>query len=104
MARTVQSQLTSAMTAFFQSDRGLAQQVIGKDDQVDNLLNLIEDKCFERIAGEEPNSARSRRLRGGFCVPPHLEKIGDYPANIAPQATHPAGFRRRPPPLPLARA
>ena len=53
MARTVQSQLTAAMTAFFQSERGLAQQVMSKDDQVDNLLNLIEDRCFSRISGED---------------------------------------------------
>ena len=102
MARTVQSQLTSAMTAFFQNDRGLAQQVIGKDDQVDNLLNLIEDKCFERIVGEEPNSARSRRLRGVFRVALNLEKLGDYAVNIAEQAMHVADFERRPRPFDLA--
>ncbi len=37
MARTVQSQLTTATTAFFQHDRRLATQVTEKDDQVDNL-------------------------------------------------------------------
>src|SRR5262249_61186132 len=100
MARTVQSQLTSAMTAFFQSDRELAQQVVGKDDQVDNLLNLIEDKCFERIAGEEPNSARSRRVRGGVRVAPHLEKVGGHAVNNPPQGPPRGGFQAAPPPLP----
>ena len=102
MARTVQSQLTAAMTAFFQSDRGLAQQVVSKDDQVDNLLNLIEDKCFARIAGEDPESLRSRRLRGVFRVALNLEKLGDYAVNIAEQAMHVATFERRPRPFDLA--
>jgi phosphate uptake regulator len=52
MARLVQSQLIRGMTAFFQRDVRLAEQVTQKDDQVDNLLGLIEVKCFERIAGE----------------------------------------------------
>ena len=51
MARLVQSQLIRSMTAFFQRDPRLAEQVTQKDDQVDNLLGLIEVKCFERIAG-----------------------------------------------------
>ena len=50
MARLVQSQLIRSMTAFFQRDPRLAEQITQKDDQVDNLLGLIEVKCFERIA------------------------------------------------------
>jgi phosphate uptake regulator len=42
MARLVQSQLIRGMTAFFQRDAPLAEQVTQKDDQVDNLLGLIE--------------------------------------------------------------
>ena len=45
MARLVQSQLIRGMTAFFQRDPRLAEQVTQKDDQVDNLLGLIEVKC-----------------------------------------------------------
>ena len=44
MARLVQSQLIRGMTAFFQRDPRLAEQVTQKDDQVDNLLGLIEVK------------------------------------------------------------
>src|SRR5437870_11706449 len=88
MARLVQSQLIRGMTAFFQRDPRLAEQVTQKDDQVDNLLGLIEVKCFERIAGEEPNGVRSRQLRGVFRVALNLEKLGDYAVNIAEQAVH----------------
>src|SRR5215831_10988644 len=86
MARLVQSQLIRSMTAFFQRDPRLAEQVTQKDDQVDNLLGLIEVKCFERIAGEAPEGVRSRQLRGVFRVALNLEKLGDYAVNIAEQA------------------
>jgi hypothetical protein len=65
MARLVQSQLITATTAFFQRDTGLAQQVMDRDDQVDNRLGFIEEKRVlggrERVAGR---SARSREIDG----------------------------------------
>ena len=102
MARLVQSQLIRGMTAFFQRDPRLAEQVTQKDDQVDNLLGLIEVKCFERIAGEEPNGVRSRQLRGVFRVALNLEKLGDYAVNIAEQAVHVSRLKARPIPFDLA--
>src|SRR5262245_63183748 len=102
MARLVQSQLVSAMTAFFQKDVSLAQRVTGKDDQVDNLLGFIEEKCFERIAGESVGSPRSLRLRGIFRVALNLEKLGDYAVNIAEQAVHVSRLPARPIPFDLA--
>jgi phosphate uptake regulator len=102
MARLVQSQLMSAMTAFFQKDVALAEKVTGKDDQVDNLLGFIEEKCFERIAGEPAGSPRSRRLRGVFRVALNLEKLGDYAVNVAEQAVHLSRLPSRPIPFDLA--
>src|SRR5215470_15124588 len=103
MARVVQSQLGAATTSFFRCDTALAAKVIEKDDHVDNLLGLIEDKCFRRIAGEaDSEAARARQFRGAFRVALNLEKLGDYAVNIAEQATHAARFGRRPPPFDLA--
>jgi phosphate uptake regulator len=114
MARVVQSQLSAATAAFFRRDLGLAAHVVEKDDHVDNLLGLIEDKCFRRIAGEgrgegeraaegqsPGETARARQFRGAFRVALNLEKLGDYAVNIAEQATHVARFPRRPAPFDL---
>jgi phosphate uptake regulator len=102
MARLVQSQLMTAMTAFFQKNVALAVRVRDKDDQIDNLLGAIEETCFERIAGEPAGSPRSRRLRGVFRVALNLEKLGDYAVNIAEQAEHVARLPTRPIPFDLA--
>src|SRR5262245_23205707 len=102
MARLVQSQLIRGMTAFFQRDPRLAEQVTQKDDQVDNLLGLIEVKCFERIAETPPADVRSRQLRGVFRVALNLEKLGDYAVNIAEQAVHVSRLAASPIPFDLA--
>ena len=102
MARLVQSQLTSAMTAFFRQEVALARKVTEKDDQVDNLLGFIEEKCFERIVGEPAGSPRSRRLRGVFRVALNLEKLGDDAVNVAEQAVHLSRLPARPMPFDLA--
>jgi phosphate uptake regulator len=104
MARLVQSQVSSAMTAFFQRDVNAADKVTEKDDQVDNLLGFIEEKCFRRIAreGTEAESARARRLRGVLRVALNLEKLGDYAVNIAEQAVHVSRLEPRPIPFDLA--
>ncbi len=102
MARLVQSQLIGAMNAFLARDAGLAGRVAEKDDQVDNLLGLIEAKCFERIAGEAAESPRSRRLRGVLRVALNLERLGDYAVDIAEQAVHLAHRPVRPLPFDLA--
>mgnify|MGYP001569019732 CR=1 FL=1 len=102
MARLVQSQLVSAMTAFFQRDPAGAGKVTAKDDQIDNLLGLIEEKCFERIAGGDPDTPRSRQLRGVFRVALNLEKLGDYAVNIAEQAVHVSRLPAGPLPFDLA--
>jgi phosphate uptake regulator len=102
MARVVHAQLASATTAFFRRDLALADKVVEKDDQVDNLLGAIEEKCFRRLSGEDADSPRSRRLRGVFRVALNLEKLGDYAVNVAEQARHATRLPRRPSPFDLA--
>jgi phosphate transport system protein len=88
MARLVQAQVVTALTAFFQKDVPLAGQVAEKDDQVDNLLSLIEDTCFRRIVEKDPEGLRARQSRGALRVAQNLEKLGDYAVNIAEQTLH----------------
>lgn len=100
MARVVQTQLITALTAFFQKDVRLAEKVVERDDQVDNFLGLIEEKCFAPAS----DPARSRHQRGIFRVALNLEKLGDYAVNVAEQAVFAARFPTRAHPFDLAGA
>jgi len=104
MARLVQSQLVSAMTAFFQRDVEAAKKVVEKDDQVDNLLGFLEERCFQRTAADDHGNRdlESRQRRGILRVAVNLEKLGDFAVNIAEQAVHVARFERSAPPFDLA--
>ncbi len=103
MARVVQSQLSGALRAFALKDRDLARKVRDKDDQVDNLLGFLEERCFLSIGHDavEPTSLRARQIRGVFRVALNLEKVGDYAVNIAEQAMYASRFAPSPPPFEL---
>jgi phosphate uptake regulator len=98
----VHAQIASATTAFLRRDTALADKVMEKDDQVDNLLGAIEEKCFRRLSGEDADSVRSRRLRGVFRVALDLENLGDYAVNVAEQTHHAERLPRRATPFDLA--
>ena len=64
----------------------LYDKIISRDDYVDNLKNVIENKCFSRIhstgytSQEEINVIRAVQI---ICV--NLERIADFCVNIARQ-------------------
>jgi phosphate uptake regulator/aminoglycoside phosphotransferase (APT) family kinase protein len=103
MARLVQSQLVSAMTAFFQRDVEAAKKVMDKDDQVDNLLGFVEERCFRHVPEDEvQRELETRKRRGILRVVVNLEKLGDFAVNIAEQTVHIARFERTAAPIDLA--
>src|SRR5262245_6918791 len=103
MARLVQSQLVCAMTAFFERDVGAARKVTEKDDQVDNLLGFLEERCFQPIPEAEAQPGLAPRRRPGILpVVVHREKLGALAVNIAEQSIHVARFEASVPPFDLA--
>jgi phosphate uptake regulator len=64
----------------------LYDKIISRDDYIDNLKNVIENKCFSRIhfsrhsSQEEINVIRAAQI---MCV--NLERIADFCVNIARQ-------------------
>lgn len=64
----------------------LYDKIISRDDYIDNLKNVIENKCFSRIhssrstSREEVNVIRAAQI---ICV--NLERIADFCVNVARQ-------------------
>ncbi len=64
----------------------LYDKVVSRDDYIDNLKNIVEDKCYSRIHGARGLSKRDiDRIRGVQIISANLERIADYCVNIAGQ-------------------
>jgi phosphate transport system regulatory protein PhoU len=82
MGRTVQEQLTDALAAFSEHDVATAEQVVVRDDVVDNLRSGLEERCFELLSLNR-GVLEQRRARSALRVIYNLERIGDAASHIA---------------------
>ncbi len=61
-------------------------KVVSRDDYIDNLKNIVEEKCISKIHTERGLSKRDiDRIRGLQIISGNLERIADYCVNIAGQ-------------------
>ncbi|MBA4356382.1 MAG: PhoU family transcriptional regulator, partial [Desulfovibrio sp.] len=61
-------------------------KVVSRDDYIDNLKNIVEEKCFSKIHTMRGLSKRDiDRIRGLQIISANLERIADYCVNIAGQ-------------------
>jgi len=61
-------------------------KIIDRDDYIDNLKNVIENKCFSTIHGDRVLSkAEVDRIRVIHLIAVNLERIADYCVNIVRQ-------------------
>lgn len=80
MADTAQKILKESLDAFVNSDAELAEQVIFKDNVVDDLYEQMFRELLTYML-EDPRSI-SRAIKLIF-IAKHLERVGDHSANIA---------------------
>src|SRR6266705_5315493 len=83
MGRLVDQQIDLACHSLFQADIDLAQQVISKDETVNELDTLIDKRCQEIFALSQPVAADLRLLMAALKINNNLERIGDIAVNIA---------------------
>ena len=97
MGRLVDHQIDLACHALFQADVELAGQVLRKDENVDELDNLIDKQCQEILALSQPVAVDLRLLMAALKINNELERIGDIAVNIServePLAKHNAFLR-----------
>lgn len=60
-------------------------KIFSKDDYIDNLKNVIENKCFTTLNQTKLNPEQMKYLRAVHIITINLERIGDYCVNIAKQ-------------------
>lgn len=95
MSGTVRNQLHDALASFRDRDPSSADQVVERDDIVDNLNGSLEERIFEAIGAAGSNISEARRWRAALRVLSNLERIGDAATHIAKHSIMMAG---EPPP------
>jgi phosphate uptake regulator len=83
MTATVRDQLNDALLSFHDRDPSSADQVVERDDIVDNLNAALEERIFEAIGVAGANVSEGRRWRAALRVLSNLERIGDAATHIA---------------------
>lgn len=82
----VTSQMSDTRAFVAAPTHALYDKVVSRDDYIDNLKNIVEDKCYSRIHSARGLSKRDiDRIRGLQIISANLERIADYCVNIAGQ-------------------
>jgi phosphate transport system protein len=80
MAAKVQEMLRKALDAFVQEDVSMAEQVLGADDEIDELNYKIFEELVDYMGRDKVNIKRACRL---MFISRYLERIADHATNVA---------------------
>lgn len=83
MGGRAETAIHDALTALQRRDIVLAEQVVGGDQAIDELENLIEKKVVQIIALRAPLADDLREIIAALKIVGVVERIGDYGKNIA---------------------
>lgn len=83
MGQLVIAMIDQAITSLARQDLHLAQQVIDRDDAVDQLLIRLEKQALQLMALQQPMARDLRTIGTGLKLVTDLERIADHAVDIA---------------------
>jgi phosphate transport system protein len=83
MCHNAEQMIADAIQALMTRRPSLANEVIGREDAVDNLELEIDNLCYEILALEQPVARDLRFVATALKIVRDLERIGDTAVNIA---------------------
>lgn len=83
MGRMVNEAIYKAVKSLQLKDNELAQNVISFDVEINEMEHKINQKCYEIIALEQPNTTDLRRVISVLRATADLERMGDHARSIA---------------------
>ena len=83
MGGIIEQQIYEAVECLINKDRDLAEKVIKRDDEVDELQQIIEDKSVRLVIRQQPIAKDLRTIFVGIKLVTDLERISDIAVNIA---------------------
>lgn len=79
----VEEMIDNAVKSLMERRRDLADQVIGRDREIDSQEVRIEEECLKMLALHQPVAADLRRITTMMKINNDLERIADLACNIA---------------------
>lgn len=86
MGSVVEEMLVGAVKALRERDAALAEEIIAKDDIVDEYNLTIEQMCLRLLALQQPMARDLRTIASGLYIIKDVERMGDYALDIAKTA------------------
>ena len=83
MGSMVGKAILRSVDALKNRDLELAHQIIADDQKINNRRFLIEEKCIELIATQQPMAGDLRIIVAILNITTEIERIGDYAVGIA---------------------
>jgi len=83
MAALAQEAINKSVEALKNRDKAEAEEVIRKDNEIDELELKIDEKCIDLIARHQPMAGDLRFIATGMKINAELERIADLAVDIA---------------------
>jgi phosphate transport system protein len=83
MGVLVEEAVSKALFALEQRNTDIADEVIERDAEIDQIQQDIEDNCIRIIATEQPVAHDLREIITTVKVVDHIERIGDHASYLA---------------------
>lgn len=96
MGMLVSRAIHNSVQAYVKHDKSLAQEVIKKDEDVNQIEIRLEKKSFEMIALQQPVTTDLRHIITVMKASSDLERMGDHAVSIAKSTIRMKGETRIP--------
>ncbi|MDI3328659.1 MAG: phosphate signaling complex protein PhoU [Alicyclobacillaceae bacterium] len=83
MGALVSRAIQDSVTALKNLDTALAEQVVERDDRLDEIQVDIENRCLRLIALQQPMARDLRTIGTALKIVTDLERMGDHAVEIA---------------------
>jgi len=87
----VERQVRATLSFLDRPSHSLYDRIVGRDDYVDNLHAVIENKCYSHFhenGGQSLDKATANRVRAIQVITVNLERVADFCVNIVQQTNY----------------
>jgi phosphate transport system protein len=83
MGHKAEQMISDSIRSLVERRTSLAEAVIARDDELDNLEMEVDDLCYELLARDQPVASDLRLIATAVKIVKDIERIGDIGVNIA---------------------